>query len=232
MSALPGARIRIRDIIAGSDPALRPAHRLLMASLPAGEVVGIRDWRHSLAEGSAGVWTDQRWHLLVATRNGQVRGMASGSYLGSHNIGVIGYLALHPSLRGRGVGPRLRARLRHRFERDARDTRGESLAGMLGEVDPANPWLRRLVHGAGALALDLPYYQPSLHPLDAPSPLVLYYQPIAVERRWLPAAEVRQLLFAIWRRLYRIPRPMHHPEFRLMLKALRGRRRIGPLAGL
>ncbi|HSE66238.1 MAG TPA: GNAT family N-acetyltransferase [Gemmatimonadales bacterium] len=225
-------RTRIREVLATRDPAFRPAHRLLAASLPAGEVVSIREWRHTLAERSAGVWTDQCWHLLVAERGGRVLGMTSGTYLGSHNVGMIGYLVLHPSLRKQGIGPRLRNRLRTCFERDARATRGEPLTAIVGEVDAANPWLLNLMRRAGALALDFPYYQPSLRAEDPPSPLVLYYQPLTRPRRFLPVDEVRRLIYAIWRRLYRIAKPLQRPAFRLMLRSLRGRRRVAGRAGI
>jgi GNAT superfamily N-acetyltransferase len=220
-------RLRIREITLGTDPDLRPAHRLLQASLPPGEVVALQDWRLSLAERAADLWSDQRWHLLVGLRRGRVVGMVSGSYLGSLNLGMIGYLAIHDSVRGEGLGPKLRNRLRARFERDAAQVRGRQLDALVGEVEPDNPWLRHLIRRLGAIALDLPYFQPSLHHADAPSALILYLQPLTAQRRSLPVAEVRVLLYAIWRRLYRIARPMQHREFRLMLRALTGRRRIG-----
>ena len=224
---MSAGRLRIREIMTGTDPALGPAHGLLRACLPPGEVVAIQDWRLSLAERSADLWSDQRWHLFVALRRGRVVGLASGSYLGSLNLGMIGYLAIHDSVRGQGLGPRLRGRLRTRFERDAAEVRGRPLDALVGEVEPGNPWLRHLVRQLNAIALDLPYFQPSLHRTDAPSPLILYLQPLTAPRRSLPVAEVRVLLYAVWRRLYRIARPMQHREFRRMLRALAGRRRIG-----
>jgi GNAT superfamily N-acetyltransferase len=219
--------VTVREIVHGGDGALRPAHRLLRQSLPPGEVVDFSDWRATLAERSARVWTDLRWHLLVAERAGRVVGMASGTYLGSLNVGMVGYLVLARSLRGQGVGPRLRARLRTSFERDARRIGGRPLDAVVGEVDRANPWLRHLVRTHGALALDLQYYQPSLQVGDAPSSLVLYYQPLTRNRRTLPADEVRRLLYAIWRRLYRVAKPLERRAFRRMLRSLAGRRRIG-----
>jgi hypothetical protein len=75
--------------------------------------------------------------------------------------------------------------------------------------------------------LDLQYYQPSLQVGDAPSSLVLYYQPLMRHRRTLPADEVRRLLYAIWRRLYRVAKPLERRAFRRMLRSLAGRRRIG-----
>jgi GNAT superfamily N-acetyltransferase len=154
-------------------------------------------------------------------------GLASGTYVGSLNMAMIGYLVLASDFRGRGIGPRLRARLRERFERDARAHRNEPLAALVGEVETANRWLKLLVHRSGAIALDLPYYQPSLRPGGTVHPLILYYQPLGARRRTLPVAAVRRLLYAIWRRLYRIPKPLRHPAFRKMMRSLRGRARIG-----
>lgn len=221
------SRITIREIVQRRDAALGPAHRLLGTSLPSGEVVPVRDWRATLAERSAGVWTDLRWHLLVAEQGRRVVGVASGTYLGSLNLAMIGYLVVDPSLRGLGIGPRLRGRLRTCFERDARQVRGLALEAVIGEVERTNPWLRHLVSRHGALALDLPYYQPSLQVGDAPSSLVLYYQALTRSRRWLSAVDVRRILYAIWRRLYRVSQPLERPAFRRMLRALTARRRIG-----
>jgi len=218
--------ITIREVRDPRDPMLAAAHRVLSALLPVGEVVGREEWRATLREARAGVWTDLRWHLLVAVHGRTVVGMASGTYLGSLNVGMVGYLASSPRVRGRGLGPRLRARLRGCFERDARHIRGAPLAAIIGEVDRASPWLRRLVGAHRALALALPYEQPSLRPGDPPSPLVLYYQAMEAPRRWLSSAEVRRLLYAVWRRLYRIPQPLQRPAFRRMLRWLAARRRV------
>ncbi len=219
--------VTLREVVGEQDTALTRAYRLLSANIPAGEVVSIQDWRGTLAERAAGVWTDLCWHLLVAERGGRVVGMASGTYLGNLNLAMVGYLVMDPSLRGQGIGPRLRARLRTCFERDARRIRGRALDAVIGEVERTNPWLRYLVENHRALALDLPYYQPSLQAGDAPSPLVLYYQPLSRPRRSLSADEVRRILYAIWRRMYRVPRPLERRTFRRMLRALAGRRRIG-----
>ncbi len=205
---------------------VRAAHRVLRGVLPAGEVVDWQEWRATLREAQARVWTDARWHLLVAVQGRTVVGLASGTYLGSLQLGMVGYLATHPRVRGRGLGPRLRARLRACFERDARRFQGAPLTAIVGEVDRESPWLWRLVRSQRALALALPYEQPSLRPGDPPSRLVLYYQALGSPRRWLPPGEVRRMLYAIWRRLYRISQPLQRPSFRRMLRWLARQRRV------
>ena len=43
----------------------------------------------------------------------------------------------------------------------------------------------------------------------------------------LSSEEVRQVLYTLYRRLYRIPYPLQDPNFRYMLKQLNRRQRVG-----
>ncbi|HEU4747242.1 MAG TPA: hypothetical protein VFS56_01985, partial [Gemmatimonadaceae bacterium] len=113
-----------------------------------------------------------------------------------------------------------------KFESDAHHVGHERLAAIVGEVRRNNPWLRHLVR-EGAIALDFPYFQPSLDGNKEPVPLVLYYQPLGGTKKTLGVAELRRLLYTMWRRMYRIDEPLGRPEFRRMLRSLEGRRRIG-----
>lgn len=221
-------QLRIREIHATTDSGFKSAHRLLTRIFPRAEMLPRSAWEHALQERDADVWTDLNWHLFVAEQDGRMVGAATGSYLGNVNVGLIGYVAVREAARSFGVGPRLRWGLRLAFERDARRISGAPLKALVGEVRPDNPWLRSLV-GRGAIALDLAYYQPSLRRRGKAVPLVLYYQPLDVSRSSLPAPDVRRLLYTIWRRAYRVPRPLANPNFRRMLRALAGRSRIGQL---
>lgn len=230
-------RMRVREVRSSADPAFRRAYRLLARVFPPAELVSRRDWRAVMREHEAGVWTDLAWHLVVAERGSALLGAATGSYLGSVNVGLIGYIAVANADRSRGLGPRLRRRLTEAFARDARRITSRPLAALVGEVESDNPWLRHLVRRQGVIPLDIPYYQPSLRGRRPPVALVLYYQPLARPRRSLPSGEVRRLLYALWRRPYRVPRPLGRPAFRRMLRALEGRRQVGaralpPAAGL
>ena len=225
------ASIRIREIRSGSDPAFGAAYDLLRRVFPRSELLPRRDWQTAMQEREAGLWTDLDWHVLVAERAGRVIGTATGSYLGNLNVGIIGYIVLAARSRARGLGPRLRHGLHQAFERDARRIRGRPLDALVGEVREDNPWLRHLVRREGAIALDFPYYQPSLDVDRTPVPLVLYYQPLPpLRRRSLPAAMVRRLLYSLWRRPYRVAHPLSRPAFRHMLRALAGRKRVGQRA--
>lgn len=222
-------RPTFREVTRSTDPAIGPAHDLLRRSFHKAELVGRGEWRESLREREASLWSDIRWHLVVAELGGSIIGAASGTYLGNVNTGVIGYLAVAASARGLGIGPRLRASLRSLFQRDAREIRHEPLTAVIGEVRRDNPWLKTLVRRERVLALDFTYLQPQLREDDQAVPLVLYYESLDGPRRRLPADLLRRLLYTTWRRVYRIARPMANREFKRMLTALAGRRSIGGL---
>lgn len=218
-----------REIVHSTDPAIRRVHNLVRRTFHSNKLVGIHEWRDSLREKEAGLWSDIRWHLVVAEMAGRVVGVASGMYLGNINIGVVGYLAVGARARGLGVGSKLRARLRASFHRDARRIAAKPLEAVIGEVRRDNPWLRSLVRNERVLALDFRYLQPKLRPGDKPVSLVLYYEGIARPIRRLASAKLRTILYTTWRRIYRIARPLAHAEFRLMLQDLEGRASIGEL---
>ncbi len=219
--------LRFREIRHPDDPAIAGAYRLLRRVFSARELVRRRDLREAIVERNRGVLGDLNWHMIVAERAGVLVGVATVSYLGDLNVGMVGYLAVRAGERSGGVGLKLRAKLLRALHRDALRIRGRPVDALVGEVKAENPWLTHLVTVHEALALDFPYWQPSIDGRARPVPLVLYYQPIARERTSLGADEVRRLLYAIWRRLYRVPKPMKDPRFRRMLAAIQGRRRIG-----
>jgi hypothetical protein len=167
--------------------------------------------------------------LVVAEMAGTVIGVATGTYLANVNTGVIGYLAVVRRTRGLGVGPKLRARLRGLFRRDARQVRHAPLRAVVGEVRRGNPWLRTLIRRNGVLALDFGYFQPRLRPGSRSIRLVLYYESLDRVRRRLPSAAIRTLLYTTWQRIYRIARPLANPAFRRMLAELDGHTSIGKL---
>jgi len=220
-------RAVIRELTSAEDPAFKPAHALLRKEFERDEMVPLGDWRYALRELRADVWTDLGWHLLVAESGSTVLSVATGLYLGNVNVGVVGYVAVAPSARRLGLGPRMRRTLIRRFEADARHAGRHGLEAIVGEVRADNPWLSSLVRREGAIALDVPYFQPAYGPKHRAVPLVLYYQPLERRRLVLGAAQVRRLLYTVWRRGYRVARPLEHAAFRRMLRALEGRRVIG-----
>ena len=223
-------RTVVREIRSSADPAFRAAYRLLRAAFPKAEMSPLQDWINALREQEHDLPLDFQWHLLVAQRGSAVVAAASGTYLGNVNVGVIGYVAVRPTARILGLGPRIRRALRRVFERDALRISGRPLEAIVGEVQATNRWLHTLVNREGAIALDFDYVQPSLRRDERAVPLVFYYQPLHKPTRTLSAVYLRRLLYTIWRRAYRVARPLSRPEFRRMLRSLEGRRRIGARA--
>lgn len=219
----------IREVLHSADPAAAKGHGLVWRTFHKSESVGRGEWLNSLREREARLWTDLRFHLLVAELAGAVIGVATGTYLGNVNTGVIGYLAVSRAARGSGVGPRLRARLRTLFRRDARELAGEPLSAVIGEIRPDNPWLQTLIRRDHVLPLDFGYLQPKLRPGEPSVPLVMYYEALDRVIHRLPAALIRKLLYTLWRRIYRIAQPLSDAAFRKMLAELEGRRYIGAL---
>jgi len=222
-------RAHVREVIRPQDPAVDRGYRLLQRTFPKAEVVRRSEWHESLRERKAALWTDTRWHLVVAEVAGKIAGVVSGTYLGNVNTGVIGYLVVARSARRSGIGPRLRARLEAAFRRDALRIRGIPLQAVVGEVRRDNPWLRTLMLREQVLALDFPYLQPQLRRSEEPVSLVFYYKSLDHVRRRLSAATIRRLLYTIWRRIYRIRRPLSDLAFRRMLAALSTKRTVGAI---
>jgi GNAT superfamily N-acetyltransferase len=226
---MPRARITLREVQRPADPALPRAYRLAARAFHKAEMVGPAEWRDSLREREAGLWSDVSWRLVIAERGKTVLGVATGTYLGNINSGVTGYLAVSPAARGLGLGPRLRRRLTRLFHQDALRIRHRLLEGIIGEVRLDNPWLRTLVRCDRVIALDFAYHQPQLRRGSRPVALVLYYERLTGVAVRFTAARLRRLLYTIWRRIYRIARPTSDPAFRRMLADLAGRTSIGRL---
>jgi hypothetical protein len=97
---------------------------------------------------------------------------------------------------------------------------------VLGEVRATSPWLRRLVRTRGAIPFDLDYYHPGMAPgdvgaLPALSPARRRF------RRELPVVLARRILYAIYRRAYRVRYPLQRPSFVAMIDQLDGRETVG-----
>lgn len=224
--AAQSSRVRISAISSVRDPLFRRAFSLYSSIFPPSERIGREYFRNLFEEKRLGLLTPFNFHFLVAHQGHRVAGFISGTYLAIANLGFVGYLAVRPSDAGRLVGSRLRQRLVQLVQRDALAAGHSGLRGMMGEVEEGNPWLERMCR-RGALALDLHYFQPSTDG-TAVVPLVLYLQPASGRKvRSLPASALRRVLYAIYRRLYRIRFPLRQPEFRRMLRELEGRARVG-----
>ena len=222
------APIKLREIQAPSDPALWRAYRILQRTFPASELIRAAEFVHGLTRRATGAWNDLLWHIVVGERGERLEGVATGTYFASLNIGFIGYLAVDQQQRSHGLGATLRNTLLELFDGDAWYLHGRPATAVVGEVEPDNPWLDRLVRSRGALPLDIEYQQPEIRSGKEKRPLVLYYQGLTGHRLSLPVEEVKGLLYAIWHHAYKVVNPFDDPAFREMLHSLAGREVVGP----
>lgn len=224
---IPRAPIVIESLSDQRHPAFSAALRLYNRVFPEKERIDRRYFVDMLREKRMGLLFPFNIHFLVARSGKRVLGLATGSYLAIVNIGFVGYLAVDPRLKGSRIGSRLRHRLVEEIRHDARAVGRRDLFAIMGEVEANNPWLRHLVKKNRVLALDLDYRQPALSDNAPAVPLVLYVEPLRAPMRSLPTAQLRTLLYAIYRRVYRMRFPLRDRAFRRMLKQLDARQRVG-----
>lgn len=222
-----GTSVTIVDVDDERSAIAAGAFHLIEATFEARDRQPTDALRSEVEEKRRHLTTTQEYHALAAiTPAGQVLGTITGMYLTGVNAGFVTYLAVDPAHRRGGTGRKLRSALVQRFRANA-VTAGESdLAWVLGEVRGTSPWLRRLVRNRGAIPFDLTYYHPGVGPPDTPIH-VLYRQPVGDIRIELPTGLVRQVLYAIYRRGYRVRYPLMHSGFRAMLDHLEGRPCVG-----
>ncbi len=212
------------------DPGFSGMMKLFGRVFPAKEKIDRSYFEDILAEKRLGLLDPFNTHVLIARRDGSpVLGFATGTYLAVVNMGFVGYLAVDPRSKGLRIGGRLRQRLIKEMRKDARAAGHPDLEGVLGEIERINPWLRHLVRERDVLALDVDYRQPPLRKGSPEVPLVLYIETIGAPIHRLSATTVRAVLYAIYRRLYRLRFPLREPSFRTMLRSLGKRRQVGPL---
>lgn len=210
------------------EPEAVAALRLLGESFPPQDRQPLEQIAMEVAEKRLGLLTAYDFHLFAAnTGAGEVAGIATGLYLGGVNAGFVTYLAVNPQRRARFLGRRMRVALVEAFRRDALRDGWDELRWVLGEVRLDNPWLARLIRDRGAIPFDLQYYHPGVMPGQPDERWVIYRQPIGDPRIDIPVEEVRQVLYAVWRRAYRVRWPLEREGFRAMLSELEGRETVG-----
>jgi ribosomal protein S18 acetylase RimI-like enzyme len=196
-----GTRFRIVEIEDERSPLAREALSLLRSAFPPPERQPIEQIAMEIAEKRLGLLTSYDFHLFASlSGEGRVMAIASGVYLGGVNAGFVTYLAVGEEYRSQRIGRALRTSLIDAFRQDARALDWLELASVIGEVRQDSPWLERLIRERSAIPFDFTYYHPGQEPEPGAVRWVLYRQPIGDRRENLPYREVRQLLYAIWRR--------------------------------
>ena len=220
-----GTDMRVVAVDDERSPLAHAAFELIHEAM--WDVQPTSDLLSELEEKRLGLPSGGDYHLLVFQEpDGSVAATASGVYLEGVNVGFITYLAVREDVRGLRLGRELRDHLVEAFREEARRRTGGELAWTVGEVRRENRWLRTLVHEGRAVPFDLGYFHPWMR-RRSEGAYVLYREGAAVASPELPTQEVARLLYAIWRRAYRIRYPLQHDTFCYMLRQLEGRDTVG-----
>lgn len=211
----------IVEVVDEREPLSREALQLIADSFPPHDRQPLSQIEMEIAEKRHGLLGLHDFHLFAArTESGRAMAVASGIYLGGINAGFITYLAVRPEYRAQRLGRRIRRRLVDALRENARGDGHDELSWVVGEVRLENPWLRRLVRERAAVPFAFDYYHPGVSPDDGDERWILYRQPIGDHREELPATEVKALVYAIWRRAYRVRWPLERPGFAAMVEEL------------
>jgi GNAT superfamily N-acetyltransferase len=225
MSNSPPLLVDIQD---EREPLAERAFALIHKMFAPADRQPISELMSELAERRLGLYSNHNFHLIAAVAEGddEPAGAIIGVYLGGVNAGLVMYLAVREEYRGKRLARLLRPRLVQAFQEDARAAGHDDVAFILGEVRLSSPWLRRLVRTRGAIPFDIDYFHPGMAP-GAGEPYVLYRQPLGDARKELSARQTRRILYAIYRRAYRVRYPLQREGFVAMLRQLEGRRSVG-----
>ena len=192
-----------------------------------GDVQPVNDLLSEVEERRRGMPSGGDYHLLaMVDDDGRAAAAAAGIYLEGVNAGFITYLAVRQDLRGALLGRGLRRHLVDSICEEARRKTGADPAWVVGEVRRGSPWLQTLVGAGKVIPFAFPYFHPWMS-RRSEGRYVLYREPLADARRELPAEEVVRLVYAIWRRAYRIRFPMQSETFCYMVDRLQAAGTIG-----
>lgn len=221
---------RVVEVVDERTALATEALQLLADTFPPYDRHSLDDLRTEVAEKRYDLLFPYDFHLLAMVDDSDhVVATCTGAYLAGVNAGFVGYLAVHPEHRGQAHGRVLRSTLVELFKSDAIEAGNHGLAWVIGEVRVTNPWLHKLVREGTAIPFDFDYYHPGMS-VGKGEKYVLYRQLVGDLRRELAAAETRMILYAVYRRAYRVRYPLQHECFVAMLNQIEGRKVIGPHA--
>lgn len=192
-----------------------------------------------LALKTSGWYGLNNYHVRVLLQNGRPIGGAIADYLAGPNTGVIEFLVVAPSMRGRGLGHRLLEDMEATLESDAQAAGLKGLSAIAAEMndpyrramadDSMDPFVRLLIWSDwGYRKLDFAYVQPRLSPGRNPvTSLLLAWKPRVVPPGdAVPARMIKHMLHEYIRWAMRIEHPEQSPEFALMASQLDARDRV------
>jgi N-acetylglutamate synthase-like GNAT family acetyltransferase len=217
----------MRVVLVDDERTPLAAETLELIATSIGDVQPVNDLLSEIEERRREMPSGGDAHLLaMVDGDGRAAAAAAGIYLEEVNAGFITYLAVRHDLRGRLLGRGLRGHLVESIRAEARRKHGADPAWVVGEVRSGSPWLQTLVGAGQVVPFDFPYFHPWM-PRRSEGKYVLYREPLADRRAELPAQEVVRLVYAIWRRAYRIRFPLQSETFCYMIDRVNAGGTIG-----
>ena len=217
----------LRVVVVDDERTPLATEALELISTAIGDVQPVNDLLSEVEERRRGMPSGGDYHLLaMVDEKGRAAAAAAGIYLEGVNAGFVTYLAVRPDLRDRQLGRGLRGHLVESIRAEARRKNGADPAWTVGEVRRGSPWLQTLVGAGQVIPFDFPYFHPWM-PRRSEGRYVLYREPLADARPTLAAEEVVRLVYAIWRRAYRIRFPLQSETFCYMVDRLKAAGTIG-----
>jgi GNAT superfamily N-acetyltransferase len=217
----------LRVVVVDDERTPLATEALELITTAIGDVQPVNDLLSEVEERRRGMPSGGDYHLLAMMGpDGRAAAAAAGIYLEGVNAGFVTYLAVRPDLRGQLLGRGLRGHLVESIRAEARRKNGADPAWLVGEVRRGSPWLQTLVGAGKVIPFAFPYFHPWM-PRRSEGRYVLYREPMADARPELPAEEVVRLVYAIWRRAYRIRFPLQSDTFCYMLDQLKASGMIG-----
>lgn len=221
--------LRILEVIDERSREAEEALGLIHEYFPRSDRHALSELRSEIAEKRHRLLEPFDFHQLVAMDGEEkVGATCAGVYLAGVNAGFITYLVVDRQYRNRQLGRRLRQSLVEAFKANALAAGYEELNWVLGEVRINSPWLMTLVRTGTVIPFDLEYFHPGLQPGTSDKRFVLYREIFADVRKIIPVDETARILYAIYRRAYRVRYPLERENFKAMIDQLEGRGGIGP----
>ena len=229
MATPADATLNLVEVRDERDPLATEALELVLEMFAPEDRQSTRALLSEIAESRMELLEGDGFHLITAlSEDGRPMGTIVGVYLMAVNAGFILYLAVRPEFLKRELARTLRRALAEAFRSDARRNGRGELAWVVGEIQAESAWLRRLVREREVIPFDLTYYHPGMSPGSGDKEYILYRDPVGDTRPELPARLVRQIIYDIYRRAYRVSYPLVHPGFAAMIDELEGRDMVGP----
>lgn len=157
--------------------------------------------------------------LGLAELDGQLAGAQLGGLLPTVGLLSLPYTAVAAAFESQGVYRRLKLAMLERLRADARARNLPEPAGNLSEEAAGSAQYQRKVERGSAVVLPVPYASPAAQGLSE-TPLALTYEPLTAAPPPSSPEQLRAVVAAVYRGLYRIAEPERDPTFRRIIAAL------------